>query len=274
MSSRRGVLVMLASLLLLLALYLLVWGPLPIGAHRHEYADTRTWLHVPNSANVLVNLPIFWLAVWGWCATRTSAWPRALRLPWQGFHLWVMASALAAATYHAEPSDTLLVASRTCQACAFMLLALGLLAERVDARFGSGAVCVCTAVGVALTGLAIAYAGREHGSFDLRPLLLLESIPMLLIPMAVLRVPSTQTRNSDWLIALGLYAVSKLLELADGPIFNATGWVSGHTLMHLGCATVVGWMAYRAAAARTGGSAVDASADAISQRHTSLNTTA
>src|SRR4249920_2526530 len=119
MSSRRGALVLLASLLLVLALYLLVWGPMPIGAHRHEYADTRTWLHVPNAANVLVNLPIFWLAVWGWCATRTSAWPRALRLPWQGFHLWVMASALAAATYHAAPSDTLLVASRTCQACAF-----------------------------------------------------------------------------------------------------------------------------------------------------------
>ena len=97
---------------------------------------------------------------------------------------------------------------------------------------------------------------------------------MLLIPTAVLRVPSTQTRNSDWLIALGLYAVSKLLELADAPIFNATGWVSGHTLMHLGCATVVGWMAYRAAAARAGGSAVDVSADALSQRQTSLNTTA
>jgi hypothetical protein len=274
MSGRRGALVLLAMLLLLLALGLLIWGPMPIDAHRHAYADTRSWLRVPNTANVLVNLPLFWLAVWGWCATRTSAWPRALRMPWQGFHLWVMAAALAAAMYHAAPSDALLVASRTCQACAFMLLALGLLAERVDARFGSGAVCVSTAVGVALTGLAIAHAGQQHGSVDLRPLVFLESIPMLLIPTAVLRVPSAQTRSSDWLIALALYAVSKLLALADAPIFNATGWVSGHTLMHLGCASVVGWMAYRAAVARTGGSAIDASVDALSQRQTSLNTTA
>jgi hypothetical protein len=274
MISRRGVRALLATQVLLLALGLLVWGPLPLGASRHEYADARSWLHVPNTANVLVNLPIFWLAVWGWCATRTSTWPRALRLPWQGFHLWVMAAALAEAMYHAAPSDTLLVASRTCQACAFILLAMGLLAERVDARLGSGAVCVCTAIGVALTGLAIAHAGPQHANVDLRPLLLLESIPMLLIPTAVLCVPSTQTRSSEWLIALALHAVSKMLELADAPIFSATGWVSGHTLMHLACGAVVGWMAYRAAAARTGGPAADASVDALSQRQTSLNTTA
>ena len=272
MNSRRGVLVLLGTLLLLVALGLLVWGPLAIGAHLHEYADARSWLDVPNTANVLVNLPIFWLAVWGWCATRFSPWPSALRLPWQGFHLWVMAAALAATMYHAAPSDTLLVVSRTCQACAFVLLSLGLLAEWVDARFGSGTACVCAAVAVVLTGAVIAQVGRQTGQFDLRPLFLIESIPLLLIPTAVLRVPGTQTRNADWLVALVLFAVSKLLGLADVPIFEASGWVSGHTLMHLGCAAVVGWMAYRATAARMTGAAKDASAGALNQRQTSLNT--
>jgi hypothetical protein len=271
---RRGVLALLATLLLLVALGLLAWGPLPIGAHAHQYADARSWLQVPNATNVLVNLPIFWLGVWGWCATRVSAWPRSLRLPWQGFHLWVMTAALAAAMYHAAPSDALMVVTRTCQACAFVLLALGLLAERVDARFGSMAACVCAAIMTTATGLAIAYAGRQHGGMDLRPLLWLESIPILLIPTAVLRVAGTQTRASHWLIALAIYAVSRLFELADGPIFNATGWVSGHTLMHLGFAAVVGWMAYRAAATRTAGATADLSSGALSQRQTSLNTTA
>jgi hypothetical protein len=265
---------LLATLSLLGALSLLAWGAGSSGARLHEYADARSWLHVPNGANVLVNLPIFWLAVWGWCATRVSTWPRALRLPWQGFHLWVMVAALAAAVYHAAPSDTLLVVSQTSQACAFVLLALGLLAERVHARFGSGVVCACGAIAAILTGLAIAYAGQQNGHADLRPLLLLELVPLLLIPTALLRGPATQARGSDGLIALALYAASKLLEWADAPIFNATGWISGHTLMHLGCAAVVGWMAYCAAATNMTGSAANGSAGALSQRQTSLNTSA
>ncbi len=274
MSSRRGALTLLATLLLFVALGLLAWGPLPTGAHVHEYADGRSWMHIPNTANVLVNLLVFWLAVWGWCATRISAWPRALRRPLQGFHLWVMAAAFAAAIYHAAPSDAQLVASRACQACAFVLLALGLLAERVDARFGSGSVCVCATIAVLLTGAATAYVGQHQGHADLRALLLIESIPLLLIPIAVLRLPGTQTRGSDWWIALVLYAISKLLALADAPIFHASGWISGHTLMHLGCALVVGWMAYRAGVARAAASALDASVGVLSQRHTSLNTSA
>ena len=276
MSGRRSALVVLAASLLALTLGLLAWGPVTIAAHVHRYADVRSWLGVPNTVNVLVNLPIFWLAVWGWCATRLSVWPRALRLPWQGFHLWVMAAALTSATYHAAPSDALLLASRTCQACAFMLLVLGLLAERVDPRFGHGAACCCASIVVVLTGLAIEQAGRHAhgGAIDLRPLVLLEALPVLLIPVAMLGVPNVRTRLSGWLIALALYAVSKLLGLADASILSVTGWISGHTLMHFGCAMIVGWMAYRAMGSRiASGAGADASAGALNQRQTSLNTT-
>lgn len=273
MSGRRGVLASLGSLMLLVVIGLLAWGPLPISAQAHRYADARAWLGVPNGANVLVNLPLFWLAVWGWCATRVSAWPRALRLPWQGFHLCVMAAALGAAMYHAAPGDMLMVAARTLQACAFVLLALGLLAERVDPRFGSGAACSGAIALTALAGLVVALAGRQQGVADLRPLLLFEAIPVLLIPAAVLRVPRDQTSTSSWLVALALYSGAKLFELTDAPIFKATGWISGHTLMHLGCAGVVGWMAYRAAVTRSTDSVSTDAGGELSQRQTSLKTT-
>jgi hypothetical protein len=273
MSGRHGAHALLAGLTLLVAFGLLVRGPLPIGAHAHRYADARSWLGIPNSVNVLVNLPLFWLAVWGWCATRVSAWPRALRLPWQSFHLCVMAAALAAAMYHAAPGDMLMIVSRACQACAFALLALGLLAERVDRRFGSAPACAAAAVLTTLAGLVVALTARQAGVADARPLLLFEVIPVLLIPAAVLRMPGNQTSTSGWLIAFALYAMSKLLELADAPVFHATGWISGHTLMHVGCAGVVGWMAYRAAVSRSAGAGTVNVGGELSQRQTSLNTT-
>jgi hypothetical protein len=270
MSSRRGVLMAFGLFMLLAGLVLAAWGPLSIGPMAHRYADTRTWLGVPNGVNVLVNLPMFWLAVWGWCVTHTSPWPRNLRLPWQWFHLCVMAGALSAAMYHAAPGNRLLLASHLCMAGAFVMLSLGLLAERLDARFGSLGVCTSAAVAIAAMGAwLLARVGPPDQGVDLRPLIWLELLPVLLIPAGVLRLPCAQARSSGWVAALALYACSKLLEWSDTAIFQSTGWISGHTLMHVAITAVVGWMAYRAAASSGAGWESPASP---SQRRTSLNT--
>jgi len=270
MSGRRGIVVRFACLLVIAGVGMLIWGPLPLDHSVHEYADSRRWLSVPNAANVLVNLPIFWLAVWGWCVTRTGHWPRALRLPWQSFHLAVMAAALSAAMYHASPGNMTLAVTRTCMAAAFALLVLGMLAERVDQRFGAGAVCMSVVALVMLAGVAAASAARHDAVIDLRLLQLIETTPMLLLLAGVLRMPGTHTRALGWMITLALYAASRLFDLADAALLQVTGWISGHTLMHVCLGLVVGWMVYWAAAARGREAVAGASA---SQRQTSLNTT-
>lgn len=145
--------------------------------------------------------------------------------------------------------------------------------RRVDPRFGLGAACAGAAALTMLAGRVVALSARLQGVADLRPLLLFKAIAVPLIPAAVLRVPGNQTSISSWLIAFALYAISKLFELADAPVFHATGWISGHTLMHLGCAGVVGWMAYRASVTSSAGSAGADPRGELSQRQASLNTT-
>ena len=270
MSGRRGVVVRFACLLVIAGVGMFIWGPLPIDHGAHGYADSRSWLGVPNAANVLVNLPIFWLAVWGWCVTRTGHWPHALRLPWQSFHLAVMAAALSAAMYHASPSNMTLAATRTCMAAAFALLALGMLAERVDPRFGAGEICASVVALVMLAGVAAASTARHEGVIDLRVLQLVETTPILLLLAGVLRMPGSHTQAQGWMITLALYAASRLFDLADSALLRVTGWISGHTLMHVSLGLVVGWMVYRAAVTRGGEAVTEASA---SQRQTSLNTT-
>lgn len=266
-------LVRFATLLAAAAVGLLLWGPMPIDADAHRYADARTWLGIPNAANVLVNVPIFWLAVWGWCATRTSRWPHALRLPWQWFHFGVIATALTAAMYHAAPGDALFLAAHGCMAGAFVLLGCGMLAERVDARFGSFAVCAGVVATTLLVTSVMVLAKQRGSAVDLRLLALCEMAPVLLLLAGALRLPSAYTRASGWMLTLLLYASSNLFELADAALFRASGWISGHTLMHAALALVVGWMAYRAAASRaTAGSGSDLPGASDTQRQTSLNT--
>jgi hypothetical protein len=269
---RRNALRALLLLTLLVAAGLIAWGPWPIGPDKHHFADTRSWLGVPNALNVLVNLPLFWLAVWGWCATRASDWPKALRVPWQWFHLFTIATALGAAAYHAAPSDAIFVASHVGQAGAFTMLAFGVLAERADARFGSNAACAVGAALVLLMGATALRAGGIDAATDMRPLALLETIPVLLIPAGALSLRGSHTHASNWLVVLALYASSKLFDVADAAIFDLTGgFVSGHSLMHLNFSLAVGWMAYFASANRTQ-TVANAGALGASARQTSLKT--
>ena len=78
------------------------------------------------------------------------------------------------------------------------------------------------------------WAITEHmGAGDLRPYLLLQGLPLILIPLwqAICRCPRTD--SIAFASAMGLYIVAKAAELLDHEIAGASGFVSGHTLKHL-----------------------------------------
>lgn len=269
------VLGLLSAMAVALAAGLLAWGPVLLTAQTHGYADSRSWLGVPNAMNVLASVPVLACAVWGWRATAASTWPRELQLPWRGFHACAIVSSLVAMAYHAWPLDASFLLSRMAQSGAFLLLGLGLMAEGVDLRFG-GALACASATGVAAAaGSAVAMSNYFGLGFDMRPLLLLEILPVLLIPAGAISLAGRYTRRSDWSFVLLVYATSRTFESADAGILAATEWVSGHSLMHLSLGLVVGWAAYSATVPvwPSGSGTPGSDAEAANQRQTSLNTT-
>ncbi len=271
---RRCALVMLASMTLAVAMGLLAWGPVELTASAHLYADERTWLGMPSAANVWVNAAMLAAAAWGWQATRASHWPPQLRTPWQLFQACAVVSAAAAALYHARPQDALYVLTHVTTASGFVMLTLGLLAERVHSRFGSARICGLVLFGISLIGGAVWLAGSQGGHIDMRPLLMLEIIPVLVIPAGALSLPGRWTDVSDWVVVLTLYALAKLFETGDALVLEASGWISGHTVMHLALASAVAWMAYCAALARAEPASAGERSGEASHRDTSLNTLA
>lgn len=269
---RRCALVMLASMTLAVTVGLMAWGPIGLTPDSHRYADERVWLGVPSAANVWVNAAMFAAGVWGWYATRASRWLLELRTPWQLFHLCAMVSAGAAALYHANPQDTLFVLTHVATASGFVMLTLGLLAERVHSGFGSLTVCCVVLLGIALTGCGMLLVQARSGSLDMRPLLLLEIIPVLVIPTGAMSLPGRSTAAFDWVVVLALYVLAKLFGKADAVVLEASGWISGHTMMHLLLCAVVGWMVYRAVRARNATGSVCETSGETNQRDTSLNT--
>ena len=263
---------MLASMMLAAAMGLIAWGPILLTAQMHQYADNRSWFGLPGAANIWVNVVMFAAGAWGWKTTQASHWSTQLRTPWQLFQLCVMVSAVMSALYHASPGDCLFVLTHVFTASGFVMLTLGMLAERVHPRFGSPGLCWFVLLSVALTGGLMLLGRSPDAAVDMRPLLLLEIIPVLVIPAGALGLPGHFTHALDWVVVLTLYALAKLLETNDAFILEASGWVSGHTLMHLMLAAAAAWMAYCAVVARAAARSSAEESDETNHRDTSLNT--
>ena len=270
--SQGCTLVLLLAMMIALAVGLTAWGPISLQPRDHVYADPRAWAGIPNAFNVLSCLPLVGAGLWGLVAVSRSDWPPSLRMPWLGFFALVAMHSIAAAFYHLWPGNGSHAVAHVFAAGAFVMLLLGFLAERVDARYGS---LQSLAIGVALAVLAgIWWFGGEWsiGHGDMRALLFLETVPVLLIPAGALRLNGRFTSSGDWLAMLCLYVAARSAGLADAAVFQATGWLGGHALMHLLLAALAARLAYRAG---TVPGAVLGFAGLVAeptQRKTSLNT--
>lgn len=247
---RRCALALLVALAAGVAAGLLAWGPVRLGPAAHAYADERAWAGLPHALNVLACLPLFIAACAGVFTTWRSAWGDEVRRPWMAFHAFAALSALGSAVYHASPSDAAYLLAHGATSGAFVMLTAGALAERVHRSFGAWRGLAAAALLLLLCGALVAASHLAGDGADVRPMLLLQVLPVLLIPAGAAWLPGCYTLGRDWLVVLATYGLAKLLDLGDAAVLQATGGLSGHTAMHLALAGVAAWIAYRAAASR------------------------
>jgi hypothetical protein len=230
------------ALIAALAMLLLgAHGPITQWADYHQFADARPWGLLPHAANVLSNLPFAVIGVWAlWrLVGQPGMWA------WRLFAAAIALTAIGSSFYHWQPDNTGLAVDRLPIAWACATLLCAFLAERVDARWASAKALV---LALLVSSLAVGWwaVGEANGQGDLRPYVLVQFLPMLLIPAAlVLNMQPVSPRAlpaSAWWAALALYGIAKALEAADHGVLEALGFVSGHSLKHLLAAGTAGWL--------------------------------
>lgn len=213
---------------------LLAHGPIPQLAHYNEFADQSVLLGVPHAADVLSNLGFAAVAVWGllrlW-PMQAGAWLNAGRHGYRLFLAGLLLTAFGSGLYHLAPDNARLVWDRLpiALACAGLLAAVRAeCLSKPDARTDTWWLGVFAVLSVAWW-----YLSEQRGAGDLRPYVLLQCLPLILIPLWQFIYRAPRRDRIAFGCALALYAVAKFAELNDHELFAAFGVISGHTIKHL-----------------------------------------
>lgn len=227
---RRGRLALAVAITLLAVAVVWVLRDVAPRFSTHAFVDRRTILGVPNFGDVVSNLPFLVIGVIGlvvvWRMERSRFVDARERWPWLALFAGVTLVAFGSGYYHLAPDGERLVWDRLPITIVFMSFFAAVVAERVSVGLGMWALGVLLPLGV-ITVLYWASTG------DLRPYMMVQLAPMLLVPLLVLGYPARYTRGRDVLIVLAFYIVAKVAEFMDRQIFAAGGILSGHALKHI-----------------------------------------
>jgi hypothetical protein len=233
----------------LLAAAALLHGPIAQPAGYHDFAAQAVAFGIPHFADVISNLGFALAGLWGWIRLAPASVHPGLRHGWAGYRLFLIGlflTAFGSSWYHLAPDNAGLVWDRLpiALACGGLLAGVWGDVQQRDSR----ALTVWLAL-AAVASVTWWYVTDLSGSGDLRPYLLLQGLPILLIPLWqwIYRAPGADRLAFGG--ALALYVVAKFAELGDHEIAAVLGVVSGHTLKHLlaagAAALIVGRLAVR-----------------------------
>ena len=214
-------------------------APIPQDPAYHGFADQRTLLGIPHCLNVISKLPFLLVGLWRFGAVhRLAADPGqqaflrpADSLAYQVLFLSVALVGIGSAWYHLNPSNGTLLWDRLPMSIAFMAFLSAVFAERLDRRAGIVALLPLIAFGI--FSVLYWHFTEQAGAGDLRYYVVAQGYPMLFVPLMVRLLPTPYTRGSDLYLAALFYLLAKAAELLDREVYEAVGFVSGHTLKHL-----------------------------------------
>ncbi|MDA0739859.1 MAG: ceramidase domain-containing protein [Nitrospirae bacterium] len=217
--------------------------PIPQNPHDHAFADTRTFLGIPNFFNVTSNLPFMIVGILGLFASRSQGFvldSTDRRRAYYIFCIGVILVGVGSAYYHLNPTNATLVWDRLPMTVSFMALLAMIIADCVSQKLGKALLWPLIGIGVVSIGYWYGTELWELG--DLRPYGVVQFLPMVLIPVMLSLFGPRSLRSLFLWATLGTYVLAKVVEFFDAELYANTGCLSGHSLKHIIAALATTWV--------------------------------
>lgn len=203
----------------------------------HFFADSSTRFGVTNGLNVISN-GLFLIAGIAGLKRVMKQKAFAEKYMWEFFYSCVILVGIGSAYYHLHPTNETLVWDRLPMTLAFSSLMACLVSERISLRIGKAAFVPLVIIGI--YSVFYWWATEDVGAGDLRPYIIIQYLPMILLPFIILLFRKGRAWDRPYLFLLCGYVIAKIFEWQDKYIFAVTsGSISGHTLKHIAAALAI-----------------------------------
>jgi len=213
--------------------------PIPQDPNYHQFADVRNIFGIPHFCNVCSNL--FFMAV-GMLGL-IKYYKKKIHAPELSYLIFcssIFFVGVGSSYYHHNPTAHTLVWDRLPMTLAFMALFSMVVGDRVSAKLGTLIFWPLLIAGI--SSVCYWYWSEAQGMGDLRAYVLIQFLPMLLIPIMLMLYPGKLMRSKYLWATLGTYALAKVAEYLDHTIYSRVGLISGHSIKHILGAVAVLWV--------------------------------
>jgi len=241
------------SILIFSIIFIAIVFSFPPIAQDHEYhnfADKKPFVSLgaefsfSNFADVVSNLPFAIFGLIGLvsicsCQERCKEIfaAKGENVLWNVFFLGAFFVSLGSGYYHLDPNNHTLVWDRLPMTIAFMSLFSVMIVERISYKAGMILFPVFLMLGI----LSVFYWDYTEsvGRGDLRPYVIVQFLPMVIIPFMLVVFKAKYAGTRYIVFALLWYLLAKIFEFYDVAIYEMTNEiVSGHSIKHI--ATAIG----------------------------------
>jgi len=194
----------------------------------HNFIDSQTIFTIPNFNNVLSNAGFILLGCFGF--TRAKIKNRKSNLLY--FLLGgILLTGIGSGYYHWNPNNTTLVFDRLPMVVVFMTFFTFIIANYINDTKHKTYFTLLLGTGIASV-LYWSYT-ESTGTGDLRPYVLVQFLPLLLIPIILLLFKKKNNNTYYIFPVLAFYILAKLSEYFDEFIYTISKEIiSGHSIKH------------------------------------------
>lgn len=206
--------------------------PIPQYENYNIFANQYSCMGLPHTENVLTNLPFLLVGIWGLLRFRRYIFvSKVERLCWLGFLIGVTLTFFGSSYYHLAPDNLRLVWDRIPIVFSFISLFHAVFAERVSERFAK--ISLLPLLIASISTIIYWYITESYGEGDMRAYILVQLLPMLLMPF-ILKWYAPRYSHGWMLLIVGFwYLLAKVFESLDVFVYSLNGYLSGHGLKHL-----------------------------------------
>ncbi len=230
----KFILVVILIVMIVVAVAFWLTAAIPQDLNYHDFSDKRSFHIMPNYVNVLSNLPFLLVGLLGLYQliyAKNGPWLAELKAAYLIFFAGVTLVAFGSGYYHLWPSNETLVWDRLPMTIAFMALFSIIIGEFVSVKNSQALLW-----GLLLFGaFSVLYwwATERENVGDLRFYIVVQFLPMLIIPFVLWFFNSKYTHVWGYWCLMAAYGAAKALEFFDALFYKNFVIVSGHSCKHV-----------------------------------------